>query len=360
MKKILFEIAQDYYWPSFEPIYRTLAQDPEYELFLRLGPNQKRVLGIFLLSQKKKLEENYRSQGFKITQNTKGFHAVICGTPLKHPEHYGDALLVNVDHGPGIKTLRYRSFLKQPNTPYVVFVEGPYRVEKFQKYGLDKIETIYDVGLPKLDRFFDGSYDRERIHEQIGLDPRKKTVLYAPSYKPTSIYMIQDKLPGLLQEYNVIVKLHPYSWEGKYAPHKQHRIFERLAHKYPELYLVPRQEHNMMPYMFASDTMISDGSSVINEFLALGRVGIIFDLDDDNLKHSDGQPLLENPSSQWLKDSFIHIQSAKDLRQAVAEALAPSAERQKQLSKDRDYIFSYLDGRSAERVKEKLDQLITR
>ena len=40
---------------------------------------------------------------------------------------------------------------------------------------------------------------------------------------------VEEHLVSLLPEYNVVVKLHPYSWTGKYVSHRQHELFERLA-----------------------------------------------------------------------------------------------------------------------------------
>ena len=325
---------------------------------LMIGKNSKRFLGAVLVSQRGKLERKYTNLGYKITRETKGFDAVFCGAQIKNPDRFGDALLCNVDHGPGIKTLRYRHFLKQADTKYICFLEGQYRVNKFKKYGLDKIEEIYDVGLPKLDIFFNGHFNREGLVTSFNLNPAKKTILYAPSYKPTSIFIIGKQITRLSEKYNVIVKLHPYSWSGKYAPHSQHILFEKLAKKYPNMYLVSQDKHDIMPFMFVADTMISDGSSVINEFLSLERCGIIVDLDDDSLAHHDGQPLLEDKSSEGLKDSFLHISSADELETAVREALNPSEQRMANIKKDKQFIFSYTDGFSARRVKEKTEELL--
>lgn len=357
-KRILFYIAQNYYWTSMEPIYEAFRADEHYDLALYLESNSKRVLKVIPVSQKKKLEKKYHEKGYTISKSTKGYDAVFCGAPVKKPKRFGDAILCNVDHGPGIKTLRYRHFLKQPDTQYVCFLEGPYRLDKFKKYGLDKIEAIYDVGLPKLDVFFNGFYNRERIIKHYGLDPHKKTVLYAPSYKPTSIFDIGEQVVQLSGRYNVVVKLHPYSWAGKYASHNQHLFFENLKDRYPDFFLAPEAEHNILPFMFIADTMISDGSSVINEFLALERCGIIYNLNDDQLKHHDGQPLLEDKSSQWLQDAFIHINDPSQIEQAVGEALNPTTKRLEQIKKDKAYIFSYTDGRSSRRVKQTVDALL--
>jgi CDP-glycerol glycerophosphotransferase (TagB/SpsB family) len=358
MAKILFHIAQDYYWPSMEPIYKEFKKDKKHTLHLHVGTNPQRFLFLFLISQRAKLEKKYIEQNYQITRSPNAYDAVFCGAPVKKPERFGNALLCNVDHGPGIKTLRYRHFLEQPNVRYICFIEGPYREEKFKKYNLDKIEEIYNVGLPKLDIFFNNTYNRESLMAKYKLDPNKKNVLYAPSYKPTSIFDIGRQIVQLSDKYNIIVKLHPYSWTGKYAPHAQHRFFERLEKEFPQFLLVPQSAHNIMPFIFIADTMISDGSSVINEFLALERCGIIYNLIDDRLKHHDGQPLLEDKSSEWLKESFIHIQSPDQVGKAIEEAIFPSHERKKNIRKDKEYIFSYTDGKSALRVKEKVIELI--
>ncbi len=356
--KVLFELVQEYYWPAMKPLYDKMRNDPSYDISIRVGPNHTRFLGIFLIRQKKKIEQKYISQGHTITNETTGFDLVVCGDTLKDPSIYGTALLCNVDHGPCTKSLRYRNLLKQPTTKYMVCAEGPYRVEKLKEYGLDKLEYVRDVGLPKLDPFFDGTYSRETIVERHSLDANKPIALYAPTYKPTSIFEVVKTIGNLTEKYNVVVKLHPYSWSGKYAPHKQHRVFEKLVESNPAVTLVSPDIHDIMPYLFAADTMISEGSSVINEYLALGRCGIIFDLDDENLKHSDGEPLLVEKSSEWLGESFIHISSADELEQAVHDAVNLSDERKLALKKDREWIYSRTDGTASDVLKAEIEKLL--
>ncbi len=357
MKKILFYIAQEYYWTGMKPVYDAFSKEDDVELFIKVDKNSKRYFYIFMISQLKQNEKFFIEQGYKVTRETKGFDAVVCGAPIKNPKRFGDTILFNVDHGPGIKTLDYRNLLKQPETRYSCFLEGKYRVEKFKKYGLDKKEDTFVVGLPKLDVFFNGYFDRNYLIKEFNIDPNKKTILYGPSYKPTSIFIIAEKLAELSNKYNVLVKLHPYSWSGKYAPHSQHIIFEKLSEKYPDLHLVSPSKHDILPYLFVADTMISDGSSVINEFLSLGKCGIIVDLEDNQL-HSDGQPHLEEKNSEWLKDSFVHILSGDELAEAVEEAFNPSSERKEKLKHDKEYVFTYTDGRSGERAKNIIIQEI--
>jgi CDP-glycerol glycerophosphotransferase (TagB/SpsB family) len=339
-----------------EPVYWAFQDDDRYQLSVLVGKDKKRVGHILLLSQRKRIENTLRVRGYSVTDQTEGFDGVFCGAQVKNPERFGDAKLFNLDHGPGIKTLRYRHLLRQKSTKYYCFVEGQYRIDKFKKYGLDKIHDVYDTGLPKLDQFFDGYYDRQQLHMEFGLDSDKKTVLYAPSYKPTSIFLVGDKLRTLCDDYNVIVKLHPYSWSGKYASRSHHRLFETLVREEPRIHLAGPNAYDIRPYMFVADTMISDGSSVINEFLALERCGIIIDLPDE--KHHDGTSLLEEQNAEWLRDSFIHIAPDDDLKQAVDAAIEPSAQRMRAIIRDKQFIFSYTDGQSAQRVKQIVERIL--
>ncbi len=358
MIRVLFEVAQEYYWPSMKPVYDAMAADDSYELRIRVGRNHRRFAGIFLIPQQKTFERRHEAQGRRTTRTGVGFDVVIAGDALKDARQYGGALLCDVDHGPGFKTLRYRNFAACAHTPQVVFVEGRYRLDKFHKYGLDTTHTVIDVGLPKLDPLLQGRYSRDDILRRYGLDPSRPTVVYAPSYKPTSIFAIGEAFVSLLETYNVIVKLHPYSWSGKYAPHSQHRFFERLVARYPGLKLAPPSDHNMLPYLATADTLVSEGSSVINEFLALGRCGVIVDLPDDRLRHHDGQPLLEERTAEWLRDSFVHIESGDQLRDAIETALNLDEERREHIERDRHYMYTHTDGAAAQRVKQTIERML--
>ena len=145
---------------------------------------------------------------------------------------------------------------------------------------------------------------------------------------------------------------------GKYAPHRQHRIFEERVPRYPHSVLLPMDEYNIVPYMAAADTLLSEASSTVFDFLALGRTGVIYDLPCDTLKHSDGQPLLEEDNREFLKDCFVHVDRPEDLRGAFARALDPTPEMMAAAERERDYRFFKRDGRASERVKDVIESLL--
>lgn len=359
MKKILFDLKKEYYLNSLLPLYRAMADDHRYELWIRSGSDSHRLLWLIPVSNRKRIEKSLTDRGFRVTSETGGFDGVVCGDALKNPERYGGANLFHLDHGVGIKTLRIRNIVRQKSMRYHVFLEGRYWHDYVKSLGWGDRAEFHVTGLPKLDPLFtSGFYDASALKGKLNLDPAKKTILFAPSYKPSCIGEIGESIISLVPRYNLIVKLHPYSWGGKYAPHSQHRIYQKLAEKHPGFCLVPRNDFDVYPYLYISDTIISDTSSVINEFLALGRHGIIYELPYRELNHSDGMPVLSIDPAEWLKGAFPHIDTPEKLSDAVRSALDPTEEMISRLNEYRDYFFTGLDGRASRRVKEVIDSVM--
>jgi CDP-glycerol glycerophosphotransferase (TagB/SpsB family) len=107
--------------------------------------------------------------------------------------------------------------------------------------------------------------------------------------------------------------------------------------------------------MAVADTLISEASSTVFDFLAIGKTGIIYDLPCDRLKHSDGQPLLTEDNREFLKDAFVHVQSVDQLGDAIELALSPTAEMKQSADTERDYFFFGLDGKASLRLKQTLE-----
>ncbi len=355
--KLLFKIGYAYHKAAFDPIIEYLMNDEKYDVWFSLDQEKKRYF-IFDLPYRAKIIQEWQKLGYRFTSETKGFDIVITGDTLEKSKDYGKTLLVFVNHGTGIKNILYRKLARVPHDRYQIFVEGPHRVESLlNSPSLGKNE-VHLVGLPKLDFYFQGRYrDKAAILERWGLDPNKPTVLFAPTYKPTCLYQVKDDIFEQTRDYNLIVKLHPYSWMGKYAPHKQHRIYERRVKKYDHAVLLPFEEYNIVPYYAAADVVLSEASSTVFDFLALEKFGIVFDLPCDRLRHSDGQPLLEIDNREFLKGAFIHIDSGKQIREAVERCLRPTPAMIEAANNYRQRLFYQLDGKATERLVKKMEEL---
>lgn len=356
--KLLFRIGYAYHKAAFDPVIDLYMNDPDYDVWFSLDMERKRYL--FLdIPYRSPIISSWETHGYRFTEEKHGYDVVITGDTLPDAHKYGRTLLCFLNHGTGIKNILYRNLARVPNDKYQIFVEGEHRVRSLMSSASLGKNEVHLIGLPKLDYYFQQRYNREEVLLQWGLDPRKKTVLFAPTYKPTCMYTIKDDIFEQTKEYNLIIKLHPYSWMGKYAPHRQHRIFERRIKRYSHAVLLPFTEYNIVPYYAAADTIISEASSTVFDFLAIEKTGIIFDLESDRLVHSDGQPLLEIDNREFLKDAFVHIQSGKQIREAIERALNPTDEMKTAQETYRKHLFYKLDGNASVRFKQKVYELLT-
>jgi hypothetical protein len=354
--KLLFRIGYAYHKAAFDPVIDQYIDDPDYDAWFSLDMERKRLL-IFDYPYRSPITNEWEKLGYRFTDRKSGFDIVITGDTLRDSGRYGKTMLCFLNHGTGIKNILYRNLARVPEDKYQIFVEGQHRVDSLANSPSLGKNEVHLIGLPKLDYYFRNVYTREEVLERWGLDPGKKTVLFAPTYKPTCMYIIKDEIFEQTRDYNLIIKLHPYSWMGKYAPHKQHRIFERRVKRYGHAVLLPFYEYNIVPYYTAADTLISEASSTVFDFLAVEKTGIIFDLESDKLVHSDGQPQLEIDNREFLKDAFIHIDSGSRIRDAVEQALDPTPEMLDAQKRYRKHLFYKLDGRASERFKRKVFEL---
>jgi hypothetical protein len=355
--KLLFKIGYLYHKAAMDPLIELFCADPKYEIKLSLEEEKTRFLGLFQKSVQAKFKPLLDDGHFQLSDENEPFDVVIVGDTIRQPAKFKGALLCFVNHGTGIKNVLYRNLKRHSGAKYLIFVEGDYRVEKLLESDCLGESEVFKIGLPKLDPCFKpGYFQRETILSKYGLDPDQKTILFAPTYKPTCMYRIKDHIFTETIDYNLIIKLHHYSWMGKYAPHRQHRIFERRVQKFPHSRLLPVEEYNVLPFMAVADTLISEASSTIFDFLALNKFGIIYDLEPEKLKHSDGQPVLSTDNREFLRGAFVHINRPDQIRPAIEQALNPTAEMRKLADQYRDYFFFGLDGNASLRLKEIVEQ----
>lgn len=148
----------------------------------------------------------------------------------------------------------------------VRFVEGEYRLNRLQQ--MFPTKTFVDTGFAKLDPIIQGVEQGLDI-QSLGLDPKKPTLLYAPTFYPSSIEKMGNNWPSLFAEYNILLKPHYFSMsKASYKKQKQ-----RLEHwgKFENVYLAPVEQANLLPFMATADLLISDASSALFEFAALGK-----------------------------------------------------------------------------------------
>ncbi len=358
--KVLFKMFYLYHKAAYDPLMKLFESDPKYDVALSLTHEIERAYGLFDIDQTQKYLQKFEKESHRISDENEQFDIVFVPDVVDEKK-YGDALICLIYHGITFtKTVTYRELKKHDNYRYIIFAEGEQSLLALNVSGSIGNSEVFKVGYPKMDPYFiDGTYNRNDILISLGLDPAKPVVLFAPTYKPTCLYDLKDEIFEATKEYNLIIKLHHYAWMGKYAPHRQHTIFEDRIHQYPHAKIIPKDDYNILPLLFAADILVSEASGAITEFLATGKTGIIYNLDQKSLKHSDGEALLGFDNREYLKDSFVHINNSMELKAGIDRALYPTIEMKNAQKIDRDKIFYKLDGKASNRVKQTVEVLLS-
>ena len=206
----------------------------------------------------------------------------------------------------------------------VSLVYGKHMLNLLRKTGaLNKISHTPMTGnyrLPfylKYKSFYDGL-----VTEQLKLDKRKKTILYAPTWQdgenPSSFFFCTKVLiEQLKDDYNVIIKLHPFLEE--FHPAHTYHIIESYKNtpgitflsNFPIIY----------PLLAACDLYIGDYSSIGYDFLAFDKP--LYFLTEKDPKESTIHPCgLVVPTVQEIK-SFIEstIEKNQNEKQKIRQSI---------------------------------------
>lgn len=168
-----------------------------------------------------------------------------------------------IGHGIGAKA----SYYSQSDSPTTVrFVEGEYKTNRLRSmYPNNK---FINAGFSKLDPILNGETSGLDL-ERLNLDPSKKTIIYAPTFYPSSLERFPKNFPEDFQEFNIIIKPHYFSLsKEKYT--NQRKLLEHW-NKYTNVYLAKVDDYSLVPFMAIADLLISDTSSAIIEFAALDK-----------------------------------------------------------------------------------------
>lgn len=251
-----------------------------------------------------------------------------------------------VSHGIGPKACYYTV----SETPTDVrFVEGPYRTERLRQ--MYPNQTFIDTGYAKLDPAINGELSGSSPSD-YGLDNNKKTLLYAPTFYPSSIERFSRSFPEDFGLYNIILKPHYFSLSiDKYK--KQKALLEHWA-TFDNVYLAKIEESNILPFMSVSDVLISDASSTLFEFAALDKPVVWCDF--LKLRWAYRGILKFRFKKRMDQDLYryadiaAHAQSYAQLRNIVDEQIANPNQYAAQRAKYTLSLAGKVDGKASERI----------
>jgi hypothetical protein len=265
--KVYFDILHLYYLPQYLPVAQKLQQqgvDCQYVFYRQEDPELQLICEAVA---RKDLQDvkwvDSLDDALQYYNVQKPDWVVFGNTINRLDEVLAPVKTALMGHGIGPKTAYYAFSKTQTD---VRFVEGQHR--------LKRLESLYpnghfvDTGYSKLDPAINDE-PMSLTLESIGLDPNKPTILYAPTFYPSSIELFSKQFAQDFEDYNIIIKPHFFSMTKK-KYRKQRRILEAFA-SHPNVYLAYFSEYNLLPFMALSDVMLSDASSAIFEFAALGK-----------------------------------------------------------------------------------------
>jgi glycosyltransferase involved in cell wall biosynthesis len=327
-RRILFEAASPMSLAVFGPVYRQLVRDPRLEFWFTSCDRSWDAAAIFAtagITERVLDPQRVRYAKFDAYINTDFWDMTWLPRRTRriHLFHgvagkYG--LDAPVKIAPVVATFDRLMF---PNRDRLT------RYAQAGLVGLDAPQAAL-IGYPKVDCLVDGSLDRRATLATIGIDDKRPTVLYAPTWSPySSLNTMGHQIVAALGrlDVNVIVKLHDRSYDitsrgsGEVDWKRQlRRVCDRHG-----AHLV--QDADASPWLHAADLLITDHSSVGFEFMLLDRPIVVIDSPDliSNARINPEKVRMLQGAAFVVRD---HREIARTVRDALGAPGAHSAARQ--------------------------------
>jgi len=242
----------------------------------------------------------------------------------------------------------------------------------YKQYFSSKEEGILDklkvTGFPRTDPLISNSFNRDEIIKELGIPQNKKNILYAPSWgnpaageneekalfpfeSDKKILEDTDKM-CIKNNCNFIIRMHPM-WETEEKEYAE-KIIEDVK-KSKNIFYLPFKKYPVTePILFISDILITDYSSIANDFTLLNRSIIFIDTEVPTENFFIQIRDRVGYIAKNKNDFFNILQNALDSPEQFIEEF--KEKRQEFLRK----VCKYLDGRSSQRCVEEIIKLIVK
>jgi hypothetical protein len=353
MKRILFCATTPMSYAMFKPVHRRLKQDKRIEIWFTANHDPKALYSSVGL-ENENIISKYRSMLSRYD---------MCICPSFFYEKKNSDVKVQIFHGCSLKN---RAVHKKALEYDKLFLVGPYMRQKFiETWKLPEDDRRFEnIGMPKLDAFFDGSLNRYAIAKKLNLDPNLPTVIYAPtrtSVTSSSLQMYGRQIIASVSEMpvNFLVKLHDRAYK-QWKP-RMKQDWAKILDEYrdhPRLRAV--YDYDIVPYLFISDLLISDISSVVNEFSLLDRPMVLIDvprLISHHKKMELKRGLDSSDLEDWGQSAGYLVKDMDRLTNAVTHCLEHPEEKQ-ETRQEFTRRFFFNPGHATSRAVEKIYELM--
>jgi len=242
-------------------------------------------------------------------------------------------------------------------------VTGEYHHRQLVRAGLDADTRLRRVGMPKTDPLVRVSISRDDVLSTLDLDPARPTILYAPTRSSavgSSLEKFGEEVVrrlGEVDEANVLIKLHDRSqprWHRKVTEDWASRLGAQVDRARVRLV----STHDVVPLMAAADLLVSDVSSVTNEFLLCDRPLVYLDLPDHNAWiEKRAEELGEGDLLAWGREPGTIVADPADLPEAIRHGLTHPDEKSEARRRNAALFFDH-PGRATERAVEALYEML--
>lgn len=349
----VFYMEQLYYLPHFLPVVEVLKQRNLSYKFV-LVENLKRDT----FRQKEVLEKVLEKEGLDFQfgfSNDISCKYFIAGNHLPLvPSNFVFNKSVLIFHGGGNKGAHLNSSFSEYD---LRFIEEAFVANEIKRlYPETKTQNIV-VGYSKLDPILNYTEsDLEKLYNDFGLDKTKKTILYAPTFYPSSFDKMSKKFPEHFSEYNIIIKPHSFTYLRK--KYKKHLEKMALWDKYPNTYVAKFEDYNLIPFFAISDIVISDESTAVYEFAALDRPVIwnrFIKWRWSYLLNPKKMKARQQAGMEQFRDIGTNVYKYDDLKESVVHQLNNPEELSARRLLYSDTVIGLVDGKVSERIVDFLE-----
>jgi hypothetical protein len=263
-------------------------------LYKRFGVPDEQILSM----------EQIRNEDFDVV--------LAANTKLIEPRNAG--LRVQLFHGLSFRNVAIR---KPKSACDYYFLIGPYMRRKFAEAGLLQEDDGrgVSIGFPKTDPLINGEMNRPETLAHFGLDGSRPIIGYAPTgQKYNSLETMGEEVISLLKatnQFDILIKPHDH-------PRRDIDWFARLA-PLEDAHTKVVRDADVMPLLFASELLITDASSVANEYSLLDRPIVYLDVPKLLAKAMEKNPSMDLVT--WGRRAGRVVHTADKVVKVVQESL---------------------------------------
>jgi CDP-glycerol glycerophosphotransferase (TagB/SpsB family) len=231
---------------------------------------------------------------------------------------------------------------------------------EFIRQGFIPTLGFWVTGFPAADILFQKRSNLDYTLLPENFSSGKATLLYVPTYNEllNSVNVLGerwiDKLKEILPEINVIIKPHPVIPERN---PKWMDMWRNATNRNERILLIEDSHSSVYQYLPFADILLSDASSVIFYFLAFNKPIILV----NNPNRFKERQFFDEKGPEWTwRDMAFEIDNANQLPSAVLRCLETPKEKSEKRLIYKERVFGNLcDGKSAERIADRIKTLLT-